>query len=63
VELEVDVDVDVEQEVGADCAYATPSSPREKSSAAATSMVAKTIQLRERPVMVTSRTARRWDLR
>src|SRR5262245_51404152 len=63
VDVDVELDVDVEHEVGADCAQATPDSPRRKSSAAATSMVAKTIQLREKPAMVTSRTGCRWDLR
>ena len=63
VGVDEEVDVDVEHEVGADCAQATPDSPRRNSSAAATSMVAKTIQLREKPAMITSRTGCRWDLR
>jgi hypothetical protein len=61
--VEVDVQLDVEHEVGADWAWATPDSPRRKSSAAATSMAAKTIQLREKPAMLTSRRVCRWDRR
>src|SRR5262249_33966462 len=51
----VERDVDVEHDVGAVCAQAAPASPRTNSSAAAPSMVAKTIQLREKPAMITSR--------
>jgi hypothetical protein len=65
VELDVDVevDVDVEHEVGADCAQATPDSPRENNSMAATAIVAKTSHMREKLAIVTSRTACRWDRR
>ncbi len=63
VDVDVGVDVDVEHDVGAVCAQATPDSPRENSSTAATSMVAKTIHVREMPAIITSRTAFRWGRR
>src|SRR6185295_1391353 len=60
VEVDVGVEVEVEHEVGAVCAGATPVSSRIRNNAAATSMVANKTTLREKPAIVSARTACRW---